>query len=484
MDKYTENLISLLPKGVLWACESSTTLYKLLDALAQELQRVEDLALELIEEADPRTTTNLLDDWERVAGLPSDCWTPTTEADRRTALVAKLATRGSQALQFYVDQAALIGYDVLIERHPYSPFVAGSLCGTPIWGNEWRFVIRMIAFSGDQDAYLKCWFRHWLQAHTAMEFWLFDEFTTRTLADGFTDDVYGAAYSPSLDLFCVVGQNGMIQTSPDGETWTTRTPDAGFAQDFYDVAWGNGKFMAVGDDTTTPRQEVQTSPDGVTWTQVTDPGGIASDHWARALCYANGHWILVGAAGDTAWSDDDGTTWHNVAGPGAWADDYNDVACNDNIIVAVGNSGAIHTSIDGGITWVETVSGLQDFVAVAWNGSFFCALSCNDLRTTSSSWVSADGLNWTEYDFPEPLIIDPFEYLRKIGLAVRYPNNLFAVAGHNETVFLSANGIDWISALEPEGVPLRSVVFGGSKCLVTGDSGSVVTSDITEDISA
>ena len=72
-EQYRQALQSLLPPGPAFTREPNALLTKLLDALAQELYRADLRAAQLIDEAFPDTTTELLPDWERVAGLPDAC---------------------------------------------------------------------------------------------------------------------------------------------------------------------------------------------------------------------------------------------------------------------------------------------------------------------------------------------------------------------------------------------------------------------------
>ena len=59
--------------------------------------------------------------------------------------------------------------------------------------------------------------------------------------------------------FVAVGRGGLILTSSDGTTWTSRTTYT--TSDLEDVTYGNSKFIAVGEYGTTV-----TSSDGITWT--------------------------------------------------------------------------------------------------------------------------------------------------------------------------------------------------------------------------
>lgn len=79
---------ALLPPGKLWRMVAST-LADFLLACAQELARVDARADALIEEADPRTTTELLPDFELDLGLIASG----TLADRRARVIALLLRR-------------------------------------------------------------------------------------------------------------------------------------------------------------------------------------------------------------------------------------------------------------------------------------------------------------------------------------------------------------------------------------------------------
>lgn len=141
-EQYREHLLALLPKGPIWLREVGTTLGALLQALADELARVHNRALALIDEADPSTTLEMLLEWERVAGLPDACaGQATTVAERRARLVARLAARGGQSAAYYVSLAAVYGFVVTIEE--FSEFRAGvSNAGEPLtnglWHHTWR----------------------------------------------------------------------------------------------------------------------------------------------------------------------------------------------------------------------------------------------------------------------------------------------------------------------------------------------------------
>lgn len=57
---YTTHLVKLLPQGMAWANKSTANLYKLLDGLAEELSKSHLRFDKIIEEIDPRTTLEIL----------------------------------------------------------------------------------------------------------------------------------------------------------------------------------------------------------------------------------------------------------------------------------------------------------------------------------------------------------------------------------------------------------------------------------------
>ncbi|WP_299374822.1 putative phage tail protein, partial [uncultured Kiloniella sp.] len=125
LDLYVSHLQRLLPQGMAWPREQLSSLTKLISGMAGELTRVHNRAFNLIEEADPRTSIELLPDWERVTGLPDSCSAgiATTFQERRSAVVNKLNERGGQSVPYFQGIAARLGYS--IELIEYKPFIFG-----------------------------------------------------------------------------------------------------------------------------------------------------------------------------------------------------------------------------------------------------------------------------------------------------------------------------------------------------------------------
>lgn len=115
-DSYKYKLIALLPTGPAWpSMQTNNDFTQLLDAMAEELARVDARALNLIEEFFPDTATELLLDWERVAGLPDSCTGELTLLQqRRSSLISVLTIERSLSKQFFIDIAARLGFVITI----------------------------------------------------------------------------------------------------------------------------------------------------------------------------------------------------------------------------------------------------------------------------------------------------------------------------------------------------------------------------------
>ena len=267
------------------------------------------------------------------------------------------------------------------------------------------------------------------------------------------------AYSPSLDIFCIVGSGGTTQraaTSVDGVTWTLQTTPV--ANAWRGVAWCEGisLFIAVSDTGTGNR--VMTSPDGITWTiQVS----AANNNWQQvAWSESLGLAVAVGTSGigNRVMTSPDGIvwtirtsaadiTWRNVI----WVEAL-------TLFIAVSASGTgnrVMTSPDG-INWTIRVSAVD----TAWRGLVW-SQQLNLIVATSTSGVGArvmtspDGINWTAQTAAT---------LNNWGAVTYSPLlNLFiavASSGVGNRIMTSPDGINWTSRVSPADMTYIDVAVG------------------------
>jgi uncharacterized protein YmfQ (DUF2313 family) len=135
---YARQLKALLPRGLLWSAPADGVLDRMLRGFSDELVRVDARGDDLIREADPRTTNQLLVDFERVLGLPDSCVSDNQSvAERRLAVVAKITNLGGQSRQFFIDVAAAAGYTVTLTE--FRPLICEMDCESPVCDDDWAF---------------------------------------------------------------------------------------------------------------------------------------------------------------------------------------------------------------------------------------------------------------------------------------------------------------------------------------------------------
>ncbi|GEP09800.1 YmfQ family protein [Methylobacterium gnaphalii] len=125
-DDYAEAFASLLPVGAAWPRDPGSDLMRLLRGQAEIWgSTVDARAADLLErEADPRSTLELLSEWERAFGLPEPCVDEElTIEERRLLLVEKITAEGGQSRAFFYAVAMRLGYVIRIVE--YSPFMCG-----------------------------------------------------------------------------------------------------------------------------------------------------------------------------------------------------------------------------------------------------------------------------------------------------------------------------------------------------------------------
>lgn len=126
VEQYQQLLIALLPRGAAWPTEPDSELGKLMLGVAEECRRIEQRIDTLIEESDPRTVFELIDEWEKDWGLPSKCVQPTTLQERRNVLTNKMIGIPNQSRQTYIDRAAQLGYSITITEYAAGDTVPGQ----------------------------------------------------------------------------------------------------------------------------------------------------------------------------------------------------------------------------------------------------------------------------------------------------------------------------------------------------------------------
>ena len=137
-EHYLRQLQALLPLGDAWPREDDATLTQFLYGLAEEFARIDGRGEVLIDESDPRTTIEMLPDWERAFSLPDPCTQQVdTIQERHDVLHEKVTRIGGQSRQYFIDVAERLGFDITITE--FSPFTVISDVNHPLYDTDWWF---------------------------------------------------------------------------------------------------------------------------------------------------------------------------------------------------------------------------------------------------------------------------------------------------------------------------------------------------------
>lgn len=222
------------------------------------------------------------------------------------------------------------------------------------------------------------------------------------------------------------GKAGYVTTSIDGETWSTpviitNNPSNGSLDYLVSVIYGNGKFVAVGNaDVNVNYTRVTTSTNGITWTTCTNVLSNDNTNYAQEIIFANGKFVLITSTEFI--TSTDATNWTRLS---KFPNTAHSIACGDGKFVVGGNSGKIYTSTDG-TTWttfqMDNVGRNEHIYCVAYGNDIFNAISPKGVVYTST-----DGITWTyktTIKLPSSLDASWCEWSR-----LRFVNGLFIVVG-------------------------------------------------------
>jgi hypothetical protein len=240
-----------------------------------------------------------------------------------------------------------------------------------------------------------------------------------------------------------------ILYSTDGLTWATVTVGSFGLKS---IVYADGKFVAVGSEFSGVDliTNVEVSTDGISWTRYNPfTNGIGPTE----ITYGNGLFVAVGDfSGNRVMTSPDGVSWtlRSVLGNN---DGWKSVAYGNGKFVAIASSGDNRTmySTDG-ITWTALAINIGTQKIIFADGKF----------TTGENY-STDGITWTGSTM-SPII--PF------GIA--YGNGIFIAVGQAGTdrIAISTDATSWELVTAPELNAWNCIAYGDSKFVALAYSGT------------
>jgi hypothetical protein len=206
-------------------------------------------------------------------------------------------------------------------------------------------------------------------------------------------------------------------TSTNGTNWTI-LPTVGLSTYWYDVAYGNGTWIAV-----VSRNTIVISTDnGLTWTVKT----LGTSAW-HVITYVNERWIALGKDGGIATSTD-GISW-SIQEVGL--DPWYEVAYGHGMWIVVGYNADGYSNIvisTNGTNWTTKRVGAANWYSVAHGNGIWVAVGVSGNNNVA---FSTNGTDWQTRRI----------HFRTGSQHVTYANGLFMSFGYDFAI--SVNGRDW-----------------------------------------
>jgi len=270
------------------------------------------------------------------------------------------------------------------------------------------------------------------------------------------NDLHGVAHGQGLYVAC--GDVGTIITSPDATNWSVFSAE--IPAELEDVAYGNGRFVCVGD--LGGVGVVVASTNGETW--VTQQ--LPEARTLRGVAFGDGRFLAIGADAVTAYPrayvSTNGLEWSLVLSDAAGGQAEAVTFGNGRWVIALSASSArVSTDLNAWTTADLRLTGVE---GVAFANGQFIAVG-NNARIS----VSPDGTAWTA-------ISNSVTFRRLYNVA--FNAGLYVAVGARGTIVSSTTATDdsWVLEMSPTADRLEDVIHAGGLFLAVGERGTLVTS--------
>jgi hypothetical protein len=294
----------------------------------------------------------------------------------------------------------------------------------------------------------------------ALDNWTSQIIATNQQGDGIRDVIYGnGRYVVVGDAPCTPDY-GMVITSEEGTQWTVRRNGCSEYPPLYEilaVTYARNVFVAVG-----YLGDIYSSIDGLSWVQRAQApfanfNGVAYGN-GRFVAVGDGQLISGGTTTTNVYVSLDGTNW--TSRNFGFSDFLGSVAFNGSVFVATGWNGDVYRSTLG-TSWTATGVGPSISRVSVCNGLFIIP------RGIGTNLVSPDGATWAMQTNDSSLRFDRVFYGHGIYLAI---------AGYTNVFCTSTNGTNWTIRSFPTlpNSTLRGFTFGGPKAVAIASTAAGV----------
>ena len=252
-------------------------------------------------------------------------------------------------------------------------------------------------------------------------------------------------------LWVAVGARGQIHTSSDLRAWTPQW--SGTDAHLHHITHGQGTFVAVGGGWFQSARVILTSTNGAHWT-IRDFS--LSEPPLRNVIHAGNNFFASGNRGHFMTSADS-RVW--AVTTNLTRGSLTGLAYDGERLLALG-SGGLFSSSDGGLFVTNKAPSTEMFQAAYGDGRFVATGDDNRV------WLSTNGVNWISVNTGS---------VSALG-AITYAAGRFIAGGDMGTLTVSTNGRDWHTPLRGPRAYLFTHVAAGHGRLAAVNSGQLMLS--------
>jgi hypothetical protein len=281
-----------------------------------------------------------------------------------------------------------------------------------------------------------------------------DQLTTTTSGAEMTGAVWANGE------FVAVTNNGTVMRSSDGSSWSEKHSQASAV--FERLAYSGNGFASLGGFGAST--EIYFSSDVETWERTL----AFQDVILKDVTWGNGKFVACGQDG-TVFVSSDGQSWdRHYVGDSVT---LRTVLWDGSRYLAAA-TGIVYRSSNG-IDWskpdVDSTYNEPTISRLAWNGSVYCGVGMIDSPPTGLqgyAFVSSDAVRWTGYPIP---IYDNLYDLAWTGTR-------FVVCGRGGILASSTNGTSWEAAAALTDQTLKDLAVAGGRVIAVGSNRTVLVS--------
>ena len=300
---------------------------------------------------------------------------------------------------------------------------------------------------------------------------------------------------PALLMFLFL-QNAFPNGCGINWQWLNPLPQGNYLSS---VAFGNGKYVAVGNET------IMTSADGLNWSIINTESSSPS-----SVLYEGGQFVAVGydyvLQSPVALTSTDGASWETYPMKGGGSD----IAYGNGIYISVSCGPFVAVSSDAKEWTTHDIGVDAEFNSVAYGNGVFvacvvCRMSCNckviatsrdgdnwstqeldiypinDVTFGKSTFVgvgpygqiitSNDGYNWASYIYDHYVDFGYIFFVNSQFITTEYDY----YDNGNSDLFISQDGLSWVK--HDTDYPIKGITYGNDQFVGVGYDGLIVISD-------